>query len=165
MQVTLLSSGYMMYSGEREGLVPWFTQGCGYPYDPPMHGLASDWVMDLVNVGFTKPEVRRSKNWPVGLAPWLQCFAASGVDMQQLSLIIQYTHSLHPDEQSLDTAPALLLMSCAAAFLLASCLRCCFSLSAVPVWQDDGHPGRPRISSSSIHGQVPPRKQRLQHTP
>lgn len=58
LQVTLLSSGYMMYSGEREGLVPWFTQGCGYAYDPPMHGLASDWVMDLVNVGFTKPEVR-----------------------------------------------------------------------------------------------------------
>jgi hypothetical protein len=60
LQVTLLSSGYMMYSGEREGLVPWFTQGCGYPYDPPMHGLASDWVMDLVNVGFTKPEVSRA---------------------------------------------------------------------------------------------------------
>jgi hypothetical protein len=56
-QVTLLSSGYMMYSGEREGIVPWFDQGCGYPYDPAMHGLASDWIMDLVNVGFTKPEV------------------------------------------------------------------------------------------------------------
>lgn len=57
-QVTLLSSGYMMYSGEREGLVPWFSDSLGWPYDPAMHGLASDWVMDLVNVGFTKPEVR-----------------------------------------------------------------------------------------------------------
>jgi ABC-type multidrug transport system ATPase subunit len=56
-RVVLLSSGYMMYSGDREGLVPWFAEGCGYPYDPAMHGLASDWVMDLVNVGFTKPEV------------------------------------------------------------------------------------------------------------
>lgn len=64
-QVTLLSSGYMMYSGEREGLVPWFADGCGYPYDPAMHGLASDWVMDLVNVGFTKPEVRRGVVLPL----------------------------------------------------------------------------------------------------
>jgi hypothetical protein len=56
-QVVLLSSGRMMYSGVREGLVPWFVEGCGYPYDPAMHGLASDWVMDLVNIGFTKPVV------------------------------------------------------------------------------------------------------------
>jgi len=57
LQVVLLSMGRMMYSGEREGLVPWFEK-CGYRYDPAMHGLASDWVMDLVNIGFSKPEVR-----------------------------------------------------------------------------------------------------------
>lgn len=56
-QVTLLSMGHLMYFGARENLVNWFTDGCGYPYDPKMHGLASDWVMDLVNIGFKKPEV------------------------------------------------------------------------------------------------------------
>jgi hypothetical protein len=50
--------GRMMYTGPRDELVPWFTSGCGYSYDPVMHGLASDWVMDLVNIGFRKPEVR-----------------------------------------------------------------------------------------------------------
>jgi ABC-type multidrug transport system ATPase subunit len=55
--VTLLSMGHLMYFGPREDLVSWFTDGCGYPYDPKMHGLASDWVMDLVNIGFKKPEV------------------------------------------------------------------------------------------------------------
>eukprot|EP00878_Enallax_costatus_P000100 GHUV01000134.1.p1 GENE.GHUV01000134.1~~GHUV01000134.1.p1 ORF type:complete len:870 (+),score=236.10 GHUV01000134.1:1054-3663(+) len=54
--VTLLSMGHLMYFGPREDLVTWFTDGCNYPYDPKMHGLASDWVMDLVNIGFKKPE-------------------------------------------------------------------------------------------------------------
>jgi len=48
--------GRMMYSGPREDLVPWFVNHCGYPYDAVKHGLASDWVMDLVNVGFSKPQ-------------------------------------------------------------------------------------------------------------
>lgn len=56
-QAVLLSKGRMMYSGMRDGMVPWFVDHCHYTYDPGMHGLASDWVMDLVNVGFTKPEV------------------------------------------------------------------------------------------------------------
>ena len=49
--------GRMMYSGPRDGMVPWFDEHCGYRYDPAMHGLPSDWVMDLVNIGFKKPEV------------------------------------------------------------------------------------------------------------
>ena len=40
-----------MYHGERTGIVPWF-QALGYSYTSDLHGLASDWVMDLVNVGF-----------------------------------------------------------------------------------------------------------------
>ncbi|KAF8067234.1 ctr9 [Scenedesmus sp. PABB004] len=51
----LLSMGHLMYFGPREAMVPWFV-GRGYPYDPALHGLASDWVMDLVNIGFKKPE-------------------------------------------------------------------------------------------------------------
>jgi hypothetical protein len=58
LQVTLLSMGRLMYFGAREEMAPWFTEGCGYPYDPKMHGLVSDWGMDLVNIGFKKPEVR-----------------------------------------------------------------------------------------------------------
>jgi hypothetical protein len=50
-QVTLLSKGRLMYHGERTGIVPWF-QALGYSYSSDLHGLASDWVMDLVNVGF-----------------------------------------------------------------------------------------------------------------
>jgi hypothetical protein len=49
--------GRLMFYGPREEMAPWFTEGCGYPYDPKMHGLVSDWGMDLVNIGFKKPEV------------------------------------------------------------------------------------------------------------
>ncbi|WIA12817.1 hypothetical protein OEZ85_006447 [Tetradesmus obliquus] len=54
--VTLLSMGRLMFYGPREEMSPWFSEGCGYPYDPRMHGLVSDWGMDLVNIGFKKPE-------------------------------------------------------------------------------------------------------------
>lgn len=54
-QVTLLSSGRLMYTGPTEELVPWFTS-LGYAYDPELHGMASDWALDLVSLGFTKPQ-------------------------------------------------------------------------------------------------------------
>ncbi|GIL43410.1 hypothetical protein Vafri_1186 [Volvox africanus] len=54
-QVVVLSRGRMMYSGDRAGAVPWFTSGLGYSYDPQRHGVASDWIMDLVNTTFKKP--------------------------------------------------------------------------------------------------------------
>lgn len=54
-QVTLLASGRLMYHGLRESMVPWFaTQG--YSYDPTQHGVASDWALDLVAIGFDKPK-------------------------------------------------------------------------------------------------------------
>lgn len=49
--------GRLLYFGPRESLVPWFSEVLGYDYDPQLHGVASDWVMDLVNVGFKKPKV------------------------------------------------------------------------------------------------------------
>jgi hypothetical protein len=55
LQVTLLSSGRLMYTGPTEELVPWFTS-LGYAYDPELHGMASDWALDLVSLGFTKPQ-------------------------------------------------------------------------------------------------------------
>ncbi|KAF8072475.1 abcG12 [Scenedesmus sp. PABB004] len=54
-QVTLLASGRLMYSGPTGGLVPWFAS-LGYAYDPEAHGMASDWALDLVSLGFTKPQ-------------------------------------------------------------------------------------------------------------
>ena len=50
--MVLLSQGHLMYAGAREGLVPWFSVTLGYNYDYTCHGSASDWVMDLVNIGF-----------------------------------------------------------------------------------------------------------------
>lgn len=58
-QVTLLSSGRLMYTGPTGGLVPWFTS-LGYAYDPEIHGMASDWALDLVSLGFTKPQQEQS---------------------------------------------------------------------------------------------------------
>ncbi|GBF96283.1 ABC transporter G family [Raphidocelis subcapitata] len=52
---TLLASGRLMYTGPREGLTPWFSS-LGYAYDPNLHGVSSDWALDLVAIGFAKPE-------------------------------------------------------------------------------------------------------------
>jgi len=54
-QVTLLASGRLMYHGPRDGLVEWFGSR-GYHYDAALHGVASDWALDLVAIGFHKPK-------------------------------------------------------------------------------------------------------------
>jgi hypothetical protein len=46
LQVTLLSSGRLMYTGAREGLVEWFADR-GYHYEPTRHGVASDWWVQI----------------------------------------------------------------------------------------------------------------------
>ena len=45
-----------MFSGTVRDAVPWFTQKLGYDFDPAVSGIASDWLMDLVSVGFNKPK-------------------------------------------------------------------------------------------------------------
>jgi ATP-binding cassette subfamily G (WHITE) protein 2 len=52
--VTLLSCGRLMYHGPRDGLVDWFG-GLGYEYDAALHGVVSDWALDLVACGSHKP--------------------------------------------------------------------------------------------------------------
>ncbi|KAI8468849.1 MAG: P-loop containing nucleoside triphosphate hydrolase protein [Monoraphidium minutum] len=52
--VTLLASGRLMYHGPREGITPWFGS-LGYKYDSNLHGVPSDWALDLVAIGFAKP--------------------------------------------------------------------------------------------------------------
>ena len=81
----------MLYAGPRQQLVPWMSGTLGYgPYCPERYGMAADWVMDLVNVGFRKPQVRmvagvlgkclallRHRAWlPIPLLPTLQCCTA-----------------------------------------------------------------------------------------
>lgn len=55
LQVTLLASGRLMYTGPTDDLVPWF-KSLGYYHDLQEHGVASDWALDLVALGFTKPD-------------------------------------------------------------------------------------------------------------
>ena len=61
LQLLVLSEGRMLYSGPREGAAAWLSGSLGYPYDPARHGIASDWIMDLVNIRFRKPRVRRAR--------------------------------------------------------------------------------------------------------
>ncbi|KAF8066171.1 abcG22 [Scenedesmus sp. PABB004] len=53
-KVTLLAGGRLMYHGQREGMTAWFGS-LGYTHDPLQQGVASDWALDLVAVGFAKP--------------------------------------------------------------------------------------------------------------
>ncbi len=52
----------MMFTGPTSEVVPWFSSTLGYAYDSQLHGVTSDWVMDLVFVTFNKPKVR-SPGW------------------------------------------------------------------------------------------------------
>jgi hypothetical protein len=54
LQVTLVASGRLMFFGPPDDLVPWFDR-LGYKYDAAAHGVASDWALDLVAIGFQKP--------------------------------------------------------------------------------------------------------------
>lgn len=40
----------MMFHGPRADMTPWFGS-IGYAYDPVSHGVASDWVIDVVSPG------------------------------------------------------------------------------------------------------------------
>jgi hypothetical protein len=53
-QVTLLAGGRLMYHGPRDEMTEWFGS-LGYSHNPLEHGVASDWALDLVAVGFAKP--------------------------------------------------------------------------------------------------------------
>ena len=57
LQVILLSEGHVLYFGPPSSAVPWFGS-LQYDYLPERDGNVSDWLLDLVSVGFTKPEVR-----------------------------------------------------------------------------------------------------------
>ena len=52
----VLSEGYQLYFGAPDDAAPWFDRGLGYEYDALRDGAVSDWLMDLVSVGFAKPD-------------------------------------------------------------------------------------------------------------
>jgi hypothetical protein len=50
---SILSGGLLLFTGPCEDVVAWFESiGMG-PWRPDVHGTSIDWVMDLVNVGFS----------------------------------------------------------------------------------------------------------------
>jgi hypothetical protein len=53
--VTLLSCGRLMYTGICDGLVEFF-HTIGFDYDANLHGVVSDWALDLVACGSHKPK-------------------------------------------------------------------------------------------------------------
>lgn len=50
----VLSEGCQLYFGAPDEAVDWFSNSLGYTYDPGHDGSVSDWLMDLVSVGFSK---------------------------------------------------------------------------------------------------------------
>jgi hypothetical protein len=61
MQVTVLSEGYQLYCGRPEDALYWFNSGLGFSYNQERDGAVSDWLMDLVSVGFQKPDTFESR--------------------------------------------------------------------------------------------------------
>ena len=58
-QVLLLSEGHQLYFGPPQEAVNWFSNCLGYALWPGQHGAEADWLMDLVSVGFSKPQALR----------------------------------------------------------------------------------------------------------
>ena len=54
-QVVVLSEGVQLYGADPRAAVAWFGDALHYPYDAAADGAPSDWLMDLVSVGFAKP--------------------------------------------------------------------------------------------------------------
>ena len=54
LQVIVLSEGHQLYFGRPQEAVAWFSGSLGYAYAPAQDGAVSDWLMDLVSVGFSK---------------------------------------------------------------------------------------------------------------
>lgn len=53
----VLAHGLLMYCGPCGEMAAWFEKGLGLgPWNPAVHGIVSDWAMDLVSIEFQKPE-------------------------------------------------------------------------------------------------------------
>ena len=59
-QVLLLSEGHQLYFGPPQEAINWFSKCLGYTFWPGQRGAEADWLMDLVSVGFSKPQTLRA---------------------------------------------------------------------------------------------------------
>ena len=90
-QVVVLSEGVQLYGDDPHGAVAWFAHGLHYPYEPAADGAPSDWLMDLVNVGFAKPSgfaPRRACNFVCMMTP---CAVTALCSVREL----QWKHNVH----------------------------------------------------------------------
>ena len=55
-QVLLLSEGHQLYFGPPQEAIDWFGTCLGYTFRAGQRGAEADWLMDLVSVGFSKPQ-------------------------------------------------------------------------------------------------------------
>ena len=55
-KVVILSEGYQLYGGPPSQCVDWFSNCLHYSYSDARDGAISDWIMDTISVGFTKPQ-------------------------------------------------------------------------------------------------------------
>ena len=69
LQVIVLSEGRQLYFGLPQEAVAWFSGSLGYAYEPAQDGAVSDWLMDLVSVGFSKRSDFGSRCAPCPRAP------------------------------------------------------------------------------------------------
>lgn len=53
-KLELVSEGHVLYFGAPGDAVTWFSGILGYDYLPRRDGMVSDWLLDLVSVGFAK---------------------------------------------------------------------------------------------------------------
>ncbi|BDA42962.1 ABC transporter G family member 22 [Coccomyxa sp. Obi] len=58
----VLSEGHNLYFGSPKRALDWFSDALGYSYSYQRDGAVSDWLMDLVSVGFQKPTSYRDRS-------------------------------------------------------------------------------------------------------
>lgn len=61
LQCVVLSEGHNLYFGSPKRALDWFSDALGYSYSYQRDGAVSDWLMDLVSVGFQKPASYRDR--------------------------------------------------------------------------------------------------------
>ncbi len=70
MQCVVLSEGHNLYFGSPKRALDWFSDALGYSYSYQRDGAVSDWLMDLVSVGFQKPASYRDRSVSQSVAPF-----------------------------------------------------------------------------------------------
>jgi len=83
-KVCLLTEGRQLYFGAPSGVAPWFGGETGFRHAPTRDGAVSDWIIDLVSVGFAKPPAvaARSMTGVADVAAAAAKWAARGVATQ-----------------------------------------------------------------------------------